>query len=198
MTFFSWGTDFPWCDNKKHGLMFFLRLAQAGRCSEGAAMPKRKRAERVYLKPSQIQFSHDAVGAVFGDGKHSIKDTFLQMHRRELNPEDVETMYVVEHQGRYVSMSNRRLAVYRLPQMYGKKVQGHDIQVPVVIGAKRRDFHAKNTTKCNGEYVYIRHTDFYIDKNRATTNFDPFQHKLSKPSSNEACECCESDNDYQS
>ena len=103
-------------------------------------------------------------------------------------------MYVVEHNGRYVSISNRRLAVYRLLQMYGKKVGGGDLKVPVEIVAKMGSFDARNNTKCKGEYAYIRHTDYYIDKSREKTNFDPFQHKLSKPSSG-PCECCESDND---
>eukprot|EP00439_Symbiodinium_sp_Y106_P019575 s760_g2.t1 len=82
-------------------------------------MPKKGKRLELYLKPSQIQFSHDAFGAVFSDGKHSFRDTFLAMHNRMLRPEDVELMYVVEHNGRYVSISNGRLAAYR---MYGKKV----------------------------------------------------------------------------
>ena len=93
-------------------------------------MPKKGKRLELYLKPSQIQFSHDAFGAVFSDGKHSFRDTFLAMHNRMLRPEDVELMYVVEHNGRYVSISNGRLAAYR---MYGKKVGGHDLRVPVVM-----------------------------------------------------------------
>ena len=63
-----------------------------------------------YLRPSQIRFSHDDIGPVFSNKKYSIKDTFLSLHRHELEPGDLPLMSVVEHDGHYVSLNNRRLA----------------------------------------------------------------------------------------
>ncbi|CAE7216944.1 unnamed protein product [Symbiodinium natans] len=150
---------------------------------------KRKTVAYLYLRPSQIRFSHHAVGSVFSSGKYSIKDTFLSLHQRNLSPADLPLMYIVQHNGASVSISNRRLAVCRLLEMYGKG----DIKVPVEFVHKMGSFSSRYSTKCDGEYAYIRHTNFYIGRTREATNFDLFAHKLSKPPI--MCLCCESDAD---
>eukprot|EP00438_Fugacium_kawagutii_P033246 Skav228430 [mRNA] locus=scaffold1325:413569:414387:- [translate_table: standard] len=138
---------------------------------------KRKSMGQIYLPPSQIRFSHNAIGPVFSNGKYSIKDTFLSLHDRDIKPEDLPLMYVVQHKDFYVSISNRRLAVFRLLEMYGKA----NLQVPVELVQKMGSFSARYSTKCQGEYAYLRSTPFYIGRTREETNFDPFNHQLSKP-----------------
>merc|ERR1712083_430888 len=141
-----------------------------------------KRQESTYLRPSQIRFAHDTVAPVFRyNNAVSIKDTFFQLYNREISWADIELMRVVWHNGQYVTLSNRRLAVYRLLQMYGKKIGGHEVKVEVQIVTAPHDFlTVKYSTPCNGEYTYIRGTDYRIATSRDQTTFDPWQHKLSK------------------
>ena len=129
-----------------------------------------------YLRPSQIRFSHDDIGPVFSNKKYSIKDTFLSLHRHELEPGDLPLMSVVEHDGHYVSLNNRRLAVYRLLEMYSKS----KLKVTVEIVEQTGDFSSRYSTQCHGEYAYLRHTPYWIGRTKEETNFDPFNHKLTK------------------
>ena len=163
--------------------------SQMGIEPQGAPGKKRKAFGYSYLAPSQIMFSHQSIGPVFSNGKYSIKDTFLSLHNRDLVPEELPLMNVVLHQGEYVSISNRRLAVFRLLQMYGKA----DLRVPVEVVQKMGSFSARYSTQCNGHYAYLRHTNFYIGRTREETNFDPFNHKLTKPDHKSLC--CDSDAD---
>ena len=156
---------------------------------QGAPGKKRKTSAFLQLSPSKIRFSHHEIGPVFSSGQYSIKDTFLALHRRDLQPEDLPLMYVVQHQGHYVSISNRRLAVFRLLEMFGKS----NLKVPVELVYQMGSFSSRYSTQCDGEYAYLRHTDFYIGRTRDETNFDPFNHKLSKPTFRASC--CDSDAD---
>ena len=163
--------------------------AVMGREPQGAPGKKRKASYYSYMRPSQIRFSHHEIGPVFSSGKYSIKDTFLSLHSHDLDPEDLPLINVVQHQGIYVSISNRRLAVFRLLEMYSKP----NLQVPVEVVQKMGSFSSRYSTQCNGVYAYLRHTKFHIGRTRDETNFDPFEHKLTKP----ACMslCCDSDAD---
>eukprot|EP00435_Cladocopium_sp_Y103_P066453 s647_g28.t1 len=144
-----------------------------------------------YLAPSQIMFSHDKIGPVFSNGKYSIKDTFLSLHRGHLDPEDLPLMKVVQHQGSYVSINNRRLAVFRLLEMYVNS----DLRVPVEFVQKTDSFYSRYSTRCNGHYVYLRHTEFGIGRTQDETNFDPFSHKLTKPCHQSSWRDSDSDSD---
>lgn len=163
--------------------------SQMGIEPPGAPGKKRKASGYLYLAPSQIMFSHHEIGPVFSSGKYSIKDTFLSLHSRDLDPEDLPLMDVVQHQGSYVSISNRRLAVFRLLEMYGKS----DLRVPVEFVQKMGSFSSRYSTQCDGRYAYLRHTNFYIGRTWEETNFDPFSHKLTKPAHKSLC--CDSDAD---
>lgn len=123
---------------------------------------KRKTLSYSYLRPSDIRFSHHEIGPVFSNGKYSIKDTFLSLHQHELQPEDLPLMYVVNHHGQYVSISNRRLAVYRLLEIYGKS----NLQVPVEVVQRMGSFSSRYSTKCEGKYAYLRHTKYWIGRTR--------------------------------
>ena len=160
-----------------------------GREPQGAPGKKRKASYYSYLRPSQIRFSHHEIGPVFSSGKYSIKDTFLSLHSHDLEPEELPLINIVQHEGLYVSISNRRLAVFRLLEMYSKP----NLQVPVEVVQRMGSFSSRYSTQCHGEYAYLRHTKFYIGLTRDQTNFDPFNHKLTKP----ACRslCCDSDAD---
>mmetsp|Transcript_43133 Transcript_43133/g.100549 ORF Transcript_43133/g.100549 Transcript_43133/m.100549 type:complete len:368 (-) Transcript_43133:281-1384(-) len=149
---------------------------------------KRKTVSYSYLRPSEIRFSHKEIGPVFSSGKYSIKDTFLSLHKRERQPEDLPLMYVVHHRGHYVSISNRRLAVYRLLEIYGKS----NLQIPVEIVQRMGSFPSRYSTECDGRYAFLHHTQYWIGRTREETNFDPFNHKLKKPP---VTSCCDSDGD---
>ena len=123
---------------------------------------KRKTLSYSYLRPSDIRFSHHEIGPVFSNGKYSIKDTFLSLHQHELQPEDLPLMYVVNHHGQYVSICNRRLAVYRLLEIYGKS----NLQVPVEVVQRMGSFSSRYSTKCGGKYAYLRHTKYWIGRTR--------------------------------
>ena len=123
---------------------------------------KRKTLSYSYLRPSDIRFSHHEIGPVFSNGKYSIKDTFLSLHQHELQPEDLPLMYVVNHHGQYVSISNRRLAVYRLLEIYGKS----NLQVPVEVVQRMGSFASRYSTECAGKYAYLRHTQYWIGRTR--------------------------------
>ena len=94
--------------------------------------------------------------------KYSIKDTFLSLHQHELQPEDLPLMYVVNHHGQYVSISNWRLAVYRLLEIYGKS----NLQVPVEVVQRMGSFSSRYSTECGGKYAYLRHTKYWIGRTR--------------------------------
>ena len=145
----------------------------------------------LYLAPSQIMFSHDDIGPVFSNGKYSIKDTFLSLQRGHLDPGDLPPMKVVQHQGSYVSINNRRLAVFRLLEMYVKS----DLRVPVEFVQKMDSFYSRYSTQCGGCYVHLRHSEFCIGRTQEETNFDPFSHKLTKPSHQSSWRDSDSDSD---
>mmetsp|Transcript_72768 Transcript_72768/g.173399 ORF Transcript_72768/g.173399 Transcript_72768/m.173399 type:complete len:92 (-) Transcript_72768:23-298(-) len=88
-------------------------------------------------------------------------------------------MQVVLHRGQYIALSNRRLAVFRLLEIYSDE----NLTVPAEVISKPRGFKASYTTPCNGDYACIRYTDFFIGRTYDETNFDPFRDRLSKPSS---------------
>ena len=136
---------------------------------------KRKASNHLHLSPSDIRFSHHTIGSVFSDEKYNIKDTFLSLYRCDLQPHDLPLMYVVQHKDSYVSISNRRLAVFRLLQMF----RDSNLQVPVELVQKMGSFSARYTTQSDGEYAYLRGTNFYVGRTREDTNFDPFNHQLS-------------------
>mmetsp|Transcript_35342 Transcript_35342/g.82588 ORF Transcript_35342/g.82588 Transcript_35342/m.82588 type:complete len:357 (-) Transcript_35342:117-1187(-) len=129
------------------------------------------------LRPSEIRFSHDSIAAVFADGR-SIKDTFLAITRKQSSVKDIPRISVVRDYDGYVSLNNRRLAVFRLLELYWHR----ELQVPVQVVPRPDDFYGRYTTDCAGECVDIRNTDYYIGRTREETNFNPFHDRLSKVS----------------
>lgn len=75
-------------------------------------------------------------------------------------------MRVVLHEGRLHSLSNRRLALYRLLSL-----AGCCRRVKVELVAKDTAFDRKYTTRCDGDSVVIRDTKEVVGKDLASTTF---------------------------
>lgn len=105
-----------------------------------------------FLAPHEIGFTSSSIASKFRDGR-SIASTLLKLVQKKIKKRDVRRCAVVLHEGRYYSMSNRRLAIYRLLESLGRCGK-----IKVEVMEKTDKWRRAFTTTCKGEYVFIRNT----------------------------------------
>ncbi|CAD7964127.1 unnamed protein product [Amoebophrya sp. A25] len=128
--------------------------------------PKR---DFVYLDPChEILFTQSSIKDRFQDG-HALLDTALALARQDIKKHNVQMITVVQYQGKYWSLDNRRLAVFRLLQMADRL---RTIKCEVVPFERREEeYHRKCDSKTNGTAVVIRQTGEWIGNCTSNTTF---------------------------
>lgn len=66
----------------------------------------------VYLNPEDIMFSQSTIGKEFKDGRR-IADTLKKLKKKEISIEAIPPIRVIQQQGVWVSIDNRRLWVFK-------------------------------------------------------------------------------------
>lgn len=121
---------------------------------------------QLFIRPADLFFSQDSISSKFRN-RSSIRDTLDQLLKKEIRKRDVEMMRIVICDDRPFSLSNRRLALYRLLQMAGTCKR-----VKVEIVNKTAQSQSKFTTQCHGEKVFIRDTSEVVGRGLEDTQFD--------------------------
>lgn len=99
---------------------------------------------QVFLKPSEIFYSQDSISSIFGD-ERSVQEAVEGVLLKKFAVQDFPVIQVVRRlDGKYYSLDNRRLYIFRVGQYYGTVTR-----VPVKI-VKERPCHKKKFTSKNG------------------------------------------------
>lgn len=111
---------------------------------------------RCNLKPSEIFFSQDSIASRFRDGR-SVQEAADRVLHRQLNVEDFPTIEVVKRSdGKYYSLDNRRLYVFRVGQYNGIVAK-----VPVTIVPEQWYHQRKFTSRNGGTEIRVRRGSTY-------------------------------------
>lgn len=126
------------------------------------------------MRPSTIGFSHRACSPYFQDGKHTVRSTLYDILSGRQSLHNIEQLRVYWHQGRFYTLGNRRLAVYRLLEQH---LIGEDVLVSVRVvsdkEAEEWNWQDKFTSgRWQGSTVLLRHTGDIIGLSRQHTFFD--------------------------
>jgi len=81
------------------------------------------------LDPSEIRFTHSKIRPIFSDGR-LVQDTLAEIEAGKLNPDNLRNITVIQQDGFFVSMNNRRLWVLKAAQAKGFLKDG---KVPVRV-----------------------------------------------------------------
>mmetsp|Transcript_37900 Transcript_37900/g.80533 ORF Transcript_37900/g.80533 Transcript_37900/m.80533 type:complete len:456 (+) Transcript_37900:106-1473(+) len=120
----------------------------------------------VFKPPCDIRFTQSSIKASFMDGR-TLEETACQLARSEIQKRDVTMVKVVNHEGSWYSLDNRRLAVFRLLQFVGKirciKAE--------VVEKDLREWNKKFDTKTGGTTIVVRGTQHVVGLSISTTTF---------------------------
>ncbi|XP_077973299.1 uncharacterized protein LOC144428234 [Styela clava] len=106
--------------------------------------------ETKYLRPSEIRFVHDTIAYYFRNG-NVLNDVAEKVRKLILNPSDFPTINVFKRDGKYYSLNNRRLYVFRVGEYSG--VIG-EIEVNIVGENELKEWMF--TTQNDGRKVTLR------------------------------------------
>ncbi|KAL7544133.1 hypothetical protein ACHAWF_007520 [Thalassiosira exigua] len=126
-------------------------------------------AGKVILRPSTIFFTQDSIKNIFRCGR-SLLQTMNEIAAKELHKRDVPKMRVVFHNGRYHSLDNRRLAVFRVLEFRGllNTIRCTSESWSTASG----EYHLKRGTGYGvGESIAIRRTGWRIGASARSTTF---------------------------
>ena len=101
-----------------------------------------------HLPLGDIYYSQDSVARHFQDGR-ALTDLEEGLRLGTTSIQRVPTITVVDHDGRWFSVDNRRLLVF-------KRVYTDSTVIPVLVGQHDQEFRRKFTTKNNGEAITVR------------------------------------------
>lgn len=105
----------------------------------------------MFLKPSEIFYSQDSVASKFQDGR-DLNQTAQMLLLKELDPEDLPVIQVVRRiDGKYYTLDNRRLYVFRVGQYNGVTAK-----VPIQLVVEQLYHRRKFTTKNGGTSITVR------------------------------------------
>ena len=118
--------------------------------------------------PSSIMFTQDSIKNRFQDG-NTLLETALQIASQDIGKRDIRMITVVElHDGRWFTLDNRRLAVFRLLEMCGRVAS---IKVEVVpLNRWAGEWNKKMTSSNGGTFIRIRSGNYQIGRNKQETN----------------------------
>eukprot|EP00929_Paragymnodinium_shiwhaense_P034612 TRINITY_DN18806_c0_g1_i1.p1 TRINITY_DN18806_c0_g1~~TRINITY_DN18806_c0_g1_i1.p1 ORF type:complete len:390 (+),score=30.05 TRINITY_DN18806_c0_g1_i1:238-1407(+) len=126
----------------------------------------------IYKPPSEILFSQDHIGQKFRSGM-TLCQTLSGLALGIARKRSVTIMRVVLHEGRYYTLDNRRLAVYRLLEQLGRT----RIVKAVLLPKPAEEWERKFTTVTQGTQVVVRPTKYTIGRDAASTTY-PFHREL--------------------
>jgi len=81
------------------------------------------------LDPSEIRFTHSKIRPIFSDGR-LVQETLAEIEAGTLNPDNLRNITVVQQDGFFVSMNNRRLWVLKAARANGFLKDG---KIPVRV-----------------------------------------------------------------
>jgi len=112
-----------------------------------------QRDETIFIPPSRIRFTQSTVKSTFNDGR-SLVETYEQLATRKIKKRDIPMIDVVEKDGQYWTLNNRRLAVFSQLERKGKcKVVRVRVRPPTEAVT---EWLLRNTTTNSGKAVKIR------------------------------------------
>ena len=117
----------------------------------------------LFLWPSEIGFTQDSIGPVFRDGRTldtSWRELATRKRKREVDP-----INVIFAEGKFYTLNNRRLAVYRLLE-----IEGACHRIKVILASAPADIRHRFTTKCDGEWAEVRGRSEWIGRNAEETS----------------------------
>ena len=125
----------------------------------------------IFERPCNIRFTQASIKNEFKDGR-SLMQTVREVSTQRIEKRDIEMVEVVKHDGKLWSLSNRRLAVFRLLEMGGcvGKIKVRLMQKELV----EEEWKWKFDTENNGTCVLVRGTKLCVGNCEATTTF-PFR-----------------------
>lgn len=105
----------------------------------------------MFLKPSEIFYTQDSIAWKFRKGGY-VKHAIIQLLKGHLSVEDFPTIQVIKRRdGKYYSLDNRRLYVFRVGQYHGFVAK-----VPVEVVMEQPLHRRKFTTKNGGTKIIVR------------------------------------------
>ncbi|XP_060596162.1 uncharacterized protein LOC132750235 [Ruditapes philippinarum] len=118
----------------------------------------------IQLKPSEIFHSQDSISCRFSKTNTLIGETLDDLYEDRLSVSDIKRISVAPVNGKWFSLDNRRLWVFRQLEKIGKCRY-------VTVNVKKKIDAARLTTKCGGKEVYVRgspggHCYGYLVNNR--------------------------------
>jgi hypothetical protein len=99
----------------EHGSHLLVRRQPLSEIAAGAHRRPGDQRDQLRVPVNQLRFTHDRIKSRFGSGA-SIYETLEQLQLGKLHPFDLPPLDVCEHNGKWWSMSNRRLYVLLLYQ----------------------------------------------------------------------------------
>lgn len=121
----------------------------------------------VCLFPTEIRFTQDSIKNKFQDGR-SLAQTAIQVGNHEIQKRHIPMIGVVERNGSYWSLDNRRLAVFRLLQMCGKI---NRIKVDVIPFSRVADEWRAKYDGGDGKTIRVRGINCVVGDAEYNTTF---------------------------
>lgn len=102
------------------------------------------------LHPFQIRFTQNSIGHHFQDG-NSCNNLIKDILEDKVDPDTITSIKVVKRDGKYYSLDNRRLYVFRAVN-YARE----DFEIEVDILEENIDYSSQYTTQNDGQDIHIR------------------------------------------
>jgi len=123
--------------------------------------------QMLLIMPIDIGFSHDAVSAIFSNGK-PILELLKDLCEERLSIRQLPVMKVAIDRGRFFALTNRHLCLFRLCQILG--LLGSDTPIKVeLVPDLPRNFRYTNCSE--GDWVRVRQDGRICGKTSEDTNF---------------------------
>eukprot|EP00397_Hematodinium_sp_SG-2012_P000461 GEMP01000461.1.p1 GENE.GEMP01000461.1~~GEMP01000461.1.p1 ORF type:complete len:1663 (+),score=447.57 GEMP01000461.1:54-5042(+) len=130
---------------------------------DNARSRRKEEGDWITVKPTEILFTQSTICTRFRDGKRILRCID--------NPKELVDggLRAIRYNGKLMSLSNRRLALFRLLELKGMLAE---CKAFLLRKIPQREFASKFTTTCGGRYVEMRNKDRYVfGMTRAETTY---------------------------
>lgn len=112
-----------------------------------------------WISPAEVRFTQAACNPEFKNGAGTLPELYFSIVSGRIGLGDVRPIRCYWHEGRWYSVDNRRLAVWRVLHL-----SGHVRHVPVLQTrmAPGPSFFGKLSTRCEGEFILIRGVNLFV------------------------------------